>query len=125
MTEETSNGFAITPEGKYVFLVAEVPKKVPLRKGAKYQIKFLTREIDDKRENSWTGKHFQTFFSWDIKPLLIAMGFEEDEKTKKIRWDLADLKEKKVDAKIIHEPDRDDPDKSWAKMRNITEHIPF
>jgi len=126
--ERTSNGFVKFPKGKYIFKCRERPEKFKAGKsGHRYNIKFLVRDIDDDRKDTWTKKYSQNFFSWDIKPLLLAMGFEKDE-TGHVDWELDDLIGKVVEAEIDHLPSEGknaDPDKLWARMVNISEFIPF
>lgn len=123
MTEETS-GYQLFPEGKYVLKVSARPEKFKAGQNAhRYLFKFFGKVADSETENL-TLRYSQNFFSWDIEPLLIAMGFKRNEQGK-IKWELEDVVGKIVQAEISHEPDRNDSSKKWARMKNITEYIPF
>lgn len=127
MSERTSDGFVKFPKGKYRFKVAQRPEKFKAGNAHRYNIKFFVKDIDADKNDDWTEKYSQNFFSWTIKPLLLAMGFSKDEEGH-VDWELNDLIDKEVEAEIDHLPAQGknaDPDKLWSTMVNISESIPF
>lgn len=127
MSERTSDGFVKFPKGKYRFKAIARPEKFKCGSAYRYNIKFHVKDINADKKDDWTEKYTQNFFSWTIKPLLLAMGFDEDEEGH-IDWELDDIIDKEVEATIDHLPasgKNADPNKLWATMVNISESIPF
>ena len=119
-TERTdTRGFELFPTGRYKFQVASVPLKKKSDKGAiYYEFAFETPV------NNTLKKYTERFMVWKAGELLKALGAQEVEPNV-FDWDKEQVVGKMVEADIIHEPDQKDPNKKWARMKNIVEALPF
>lgn len=118
-TTDTS-GYALFPKGHYKFVVTEEPQKYKTSNG-KIGYIFEFETINERGEK----KIFkERFIIWLIGDLLRALKCQEVQKDK-FDWDTVEVVGREIEADIAHEPDAKDPTKKWARMRNITEAMPF
>ena len=110
------------PEGAYTFTVSEVPTKRKHNSGTDKEfvaVGFFFR-VEDRAGNVY--KHRESLIPWNpvYQDILIALGGELDEKgNAHLSTMEEDLVGKSFGAEIVHEPDRDDPQKTWARITNI------
>ena len=109
------------PEGRFEFMIKEEPEKRRHNSGTEREfisVKFTFRTRDSMGE---IRTHIESIVPWDEKyrNLLLALGGEEDEKGEVHLNEMVDIVGQTFDAEIIHEPDRDDSSKSWARIANI------
>jgi hypothetical protein len=124
------------PEGRYRFIVAESPiqRRQPSSSGRDFiKVIFIFRvEMPDGRFR----KHTEHIVPWDMKygDLLMALGGVRDPNGDAHMGDVDedDLVGKDFYAEIVHQPDRNDPTKTYAKLANIeipgegeTEELPI
>lgn len=114
-----TTGFQLTPEGKHKFQVLEVPlKKKGASGGIYYEFAFGVTIGNRVR------KHIERFMVWKAGELIKALGGTEVEPNV-FEWDKEATVGKFVEATIVHEPDKNDLNKKWARMQNISEPLPF
>lgn len=121
MPETTDTNPNIFPEGKRRFTVAGVPKKKKTDKGhTYYEWQFecnMDGELRDLKLFFWPS---------EMKELLLAVGGKEDpEKKGHITWEKEEVNGKSIEATIVHIPQKKDPTKMDAKMKEIAEGLPF
>lgn len=110
------------PEGAYVFTVSEAPTKKKHNSGMENEfvtIAFLFR-VEDSSGNTY--KHRESLIPWIpvYQDILIALGGELDDKGNAHLGDSEEaLVGRSFGAEIIHEPDRDDSTKTWARIANV------
>ena len=108
------------PEGKYTFTISKEPEK---RKhhGASGEFVSVTFFFKADYNGDYAGDHRESLLPWEQRygDLLLAIGGEKDDKGQIHLSDQVDIVGKKFKAEIKHEPDKDDPSKSWARIRNI------
>jgi hypothetical protein len=125
MPERTdTRSFQLTPVGNYKFVCSKVPVK-KLTNGDR-QFAFYEFEFEFQAPDGSIKTHSERFMTWLVGPLLKAFGFKEKETEPGVfEWEKADCVGKKVDAKIIHEPDKKDKTKMRSRMVDIIEGLPF
>lgn len=116
--EDYVGGFKILPTGKYLFQILEVPvaKRYDSSKGKPVlTFKFELRAIMPDGE---TEKFKTSMPSWEASRLWQHLGFKKNQQGE---WDFdeKELVGKKFDGEIVHEPDRNNPKRIWAKITNI------
>ena len=118
MTELPSFKPRRLPEGRYKFTIAKEPEKRRHNAGTEREFVAVTFFF---RVNGDSRTHQESIVPWDDKyrDLLLAIGGEEDEKGEVHLSDMVDIVGKSFEADIVHEPDKDDPQKSWARIANI------
>ena len=109
------------PEGHYRFKVMAEPEKTKRtsKDGNDFiSVKFSFKLMDGLGNIRY---HKESLVPWsDIyRDLLLAFGAKPDKKGTVHLGDEADIVGKEFDADIIHEPDKDDPKKSWSRIANI------
>ena len=110
------------PEGAYTFIVSEAPTKRKHNSGTDKEfvaVAFFFR-VEDGSGNAY--KHRESLVPWNpvYQDLLIALGGELDDKGNAHLGDMEeDLVGRSFGAEIIHEPDKEDRTKSWARIANI------
>lgn len=110
------------PEGHYLFKVMEEPelrKKTSPATGNEFVTVAFRFKITDENGNS--RYHRESFVPWDerYRDLLIAFGATEDKDGKVHLSEQPSYVGKTLEADIIHEPDKDDPIKSWSRIARI------
>ncbi len=109
------------PEGTYVFTLKEEPEKRRMqgRAGEFISVKF-TFKVSGKGIGNGR-QHIESMVPWDEKygRLLEALGGERGDDGRVHLSESDDLIGKSFTADIFHEPDKDDPDKTWARITNI------
>ena len=113
MERTNTGGFALFPEGTYLFTVTQAPEKFRTETGKiRYVWRFNTT-IEGRPK-----AYRESFMAWMLKPLLKALECQEvvsDE----FEWEPDEQVGKIVWGTIVHEPDRKNPDKKWARMTDI------
>ena len=110
------------PEGHYRFKVMIEPEKIK-KTSPKTGNEFVTVKFSFKLtdEDGDVRYHKESLVPWNpgYRDLLLAFGAKPDKKGNVHLGDEAEIVGKEFDAKIIHEPDKDDPRKSWSRIANI------
>ena len=108
------------PEGRYTFKVSKEPEKVR-KHGAQGDFISVTFFFKVQSPNGDVRDHRESILPWDdrYRDLLLALGGEEDETGNVHLNEMIDIVGKKLEARIKHEPDRDNPEKSWARIADI------
>ena len=108
------------PEGEYIFTISKEPEKRK-HQGAQGDFVSVTFffKVDDG--SGVPREHKESLLPWEERygTLLLALGGERDEKGQVHLSDMMDIIGKKFKAEIKHEPDRDDPSKTWARISSI------
>lgn len=108
------------PEGEYIFTISKEPEKK--WKGIEPN-KFIAITFYFKAEapNGSIRNHVESILPWDDKyrDLLLAVGGEEDDAGEIHLSEMFDVIGKVFKARIVHEQDKDDPSKSWARISGI------
>ena len=110
------------PEGAYTFTVSEAPTKKRHNSGMENEfatVVFLFR-VDDNVGNTY--KHRESLIPWNpvYQDILVALGGELDDKGNAHLGDSEEaLVGRSFGAEIVHEPDKDNPEKTWARIANI------
>jgi len=107
-------------EGRYTFTLSKEPEKRRKtgREGKEFiAVTFFFRAEDD---NGNMRYHTESLVPWDdrYRSVLLALGGKPDEKDD-VHLDDVDVIGQSFEANIIHEPDKDDPMKKWARIANI------
>jgi len=107
------------PEGQYRFRVVDEPTKRRHtgQSGEFVSVNFIFKASDDNGNNYQIK---ESFLPWEDRypDLLLAFGAKKDEAGKVHLGDIS-FSGKVILAEIKHEPDKNDPTKSWARMRSI------
>lgn len=108
------------PEGEYVFTISKEPEKI-WRGMEPNRFISVTFYFNAEAPNGSTKNHTESILPFDDKyrDLLLAIGGEEDEAGEIHLSEMFDIIGKKFKARIIHEQDKDDPQKSWARITDI------
>ena len=109
------------PEGHYRFKVMAEPERMKRTgSGGKdfISIKFSFKLMDELGNIRY---HKESLVPWipGYRDLLLAFGAKPDEKGNVHLSDEANVVGKEFDAEIIHEPDKNDPQKTWSRIANI------
>lgn len=106
------------PEGKYTFTVKGQPELHRRQGQREFVSPTYTFEAVDEAGNTY--RHKESFVPWEerYRDLLLVMGGTPDEKGRVHGSDL-DPDGKSFRATIVHEPDKKDSEKSWARIRDI------
>jgi len=109
------------PEGHYKFKVMAEPKKTKRTSSGGndfVSVKFSFKLMDELGNIRY---HKESLVPWNpgYRDLLLAFGAKPDKKGNVHLGDEAGVVGKEFDAEIIHEPDKDDPKKSWSRIANI------
>ena len=121
MRETTDTAkFEMMPEGHYIFTISKVPEKLKSQATQKIYYKFEFETVVQGK----IKKHIEVFMPWLASELLKALGATEIEPNK-FEWDREAVMGKEIEADLVHELDRKDPNKKWPKLKNITERVPF
>ena len=109
------------PEGHYRFKVMAEPEKTKRtsKDGNDFiSIKFSFKLMDEDGNVRYLK---ESLVPWNpcYRDLLLAFGAKPDKKGNVHLGDEAKVVGKEFDAEIIHEPDKDDPNKSWSRIANI------
>ena len=110
------------PEGAYTFTISEVPEKRWHNKDSEKEFVTITFFFRLEDTQGDTHKHRESLVPWSpvYQDILIALGGELDDKGNAHLGDTEeDLVGRSFTAEIFHEPDKDDPRKSWARITNI------
>jgi len=106
-------------EGRYTFTLSKEPEKRRKTGGVKdfIAVTFFFRAED---ENGNVRFHTESLVPWDdrYRDVLLALGGKPDEKDE-VHLDDVDVIGQSFEASIIHEPDKNDPTKKWARIANI------
>jgi len=109
------------PEGKYTFTISKEPEKRkhhgPINDFVSILFSF---KVDDGRGS--VREHRESLLPWEGRygELLLALGGKKDDKGQVHLSETVDIIGKRFKAEIKHEPDKDDPDKTWARIVNIS-----
>ena len=108
------------PEGHYHFIISEEPQKDSRRRD---DGKVTTTVKMSFRVEVRSGfrRHRESIGVWEdrYRDLLFAIGATEDENGDPHLSQTTDVVGRNFDADIIHEPDKNDPTKFWARIANI------
>lgn len=108
------------PEGRYRFTVSKEPEK---KWRGMEPDRFISVTFFFKAEtpDGNARNHTESILPWDDKyrDILLAIGGEEDSSGEVHLSEAIDIIGKQFIARIKHEPDKDDPEKSWARISNI------
>ncbi len=109
------------PEGPYRFKVMAEPEKTKRKSSGGndfVSIKFSFKLMDELGNIRYLK---ESLVPWNpcYRDLLLAFGAKPDKKGNVHLGDEANIVGKEFDAEIIHEPDKDDPNKSWSRIANI------
>ncbi|TES92932.1 MAG: hypothetical protein E3J87_03460 [Candidatus Cloacimonadota bacterium] len=109
------------PEGHYRFKVMAEPEKTKRTSSGGndfVSIKFSFKLMDELGNIRY---HKESLVPWNpcYRDLLLAFGAKPDKKGNVHLGDEVSVVGKEFDAEIIHEPDKDDPKKSWSRIANI------
>jgi len=109
------------PEGHYRFKVMAEPEKTKRTSSGGndfVSIKFSFKLMDELGNIRY---HKESLVPWNpcYRDLLLAFGAKPDKKGNVHLGDSAEIIGLEFDAEIIHEPDKDDPKKSWSRIANI------
>lgn len=109
------------PEGEYIFTVSKEPEKRKRhnKKGEEFIAIDFFFKIDDGSGSA--RQHRESMVPWEERygDLLLALGGKPDSKGQVHFSDMPDPVGKKFTAEILHEPDKEDATKSWARLANI------
>ena len=110
------------PEGHYRFKVMAEPekkKKTSPVSGNDFITILFSFKITDEDGN--VRYHKESLVPWtdNYRDLLLAFGAKPDKKGNVHLGDETEIVGKEFEADIIHEPDKDDPRKSWSRIANI------
>jgi len=123
------------PEGQYQFKVIEEPelrKKTSASTGDDFTTVKFSFELTDGEGN--IRYHKESFVPWDYRytDLLLAFGATRKKDGKVHLSEQKSVVGKTFEAEIIHEPDKNDSSKMWARVAKIKveteeedEDIPF
>lgn len=112
-----TNNSSLFPLGNYRFTICEVPVKKKNESGKVFYKFEFTVALPDGIE-----KYSETFMSWNCRELLRAIGAKETSPNV-FEWDREAVIGKEIQAEIVHEADK--KGKLWARLKNITEPLPF
>ena len=109
------------PEGHYRFKVMAEPEKTKRTSSGGndfVSIKFSFKLMDELGNIRY---HKESLVPWNpcYRDLLLAFGAKPDKKGNVHLGDEAKVVGKEFDAEIIHEPDKNNPQKSWSRIANI------
>jgi len=108
------------PEGEYAFTVSKETEK---RKHQGSQGDFVSVTFFFKVDDGSGAfrEHKESLLPWEerYRDLLLALGGERDDKGQVHLSETVDIVGKRFKAEIKHIPDKDDPDKTWARIANI------
>jgi hypothetical protein len=125
MPERTSTKrFDSLEPGGYHFTVSAIPEKRRTKDGKKIFYVFKFETVIENRIRT----HTQWFFPWAMNDLLKV--FATQGKATKVgedeyEWDRETVVGAEFDAEVYMETDRNDANKSWSRLRNIGEPLPF
>jgi len=112
------------PEGTYEFTLKQEPiKRRPSSEADFVVVKFVFK-VTGKGINS-ARQHMESLLPWDVKygQLLLALGAKRSEDGRVHLSESVNIIGKSFTADIVHEPDKEDPRKKWARISNI--RIPY
>lgn len=123
MPRSEGKRFKPLAEGEHLLQIFEIGDEVKTKKSHYRVWEFIARE------NEETFKVMQNLFPWDEVPLLVALGYDEDEKGG-VDWEIEDVKNKLVRAHIYHD---EYEGKTYAKVKEFIpakdddemEEVPF
>ena len=109
------------PEGHYRFKVVAEPekRKKTSANGNEFTTVLFSFKLIDEFENTRYLK--ESFVPWDnrYRDLLLAFGAKADKDGKVHLDDELTVIGKIFEAQVIHEPDKQDPTKSWSRIAHI------
>ncbi len=107
-------------EGRYEFMISKEPDK-NWRGSEPNRFISVTFYFKAEAPNGAVKNHTESLLPFDEKyrDLLLAIGGIEDEAGNVHLGDMFDIVGKKFFARIKHEPDKNDPSKSWARITEI------
>ena len=112
------------PEGEYRFIIIDYEKKKHPRAdgGVSVTVKF-TFKVESPGGGS--RRHIESIACWEDRygDLLMAIGGVKDEKGIAHLSETNEVIGSSFKAAIIHEPDKDDPTKTWARVNDI--RVPY
>lgn len=120
------------PEGTYTFTLKEEPEKRRKqgKSGEFVAVKFTFKVSGDGVSSG--KQHVESMLPWEERygQLLEALGGERGDDGRVHLSESVNIVGKSFKADIAHEPDRDDPNKSWARITKIQlddldDDIPF
>jgi len=108
------------PEGQYTFIISGEPE---LRKFTGTNKDFVTVKFFFRVEDA-TGNvrnHMESFLPWEprYKDILLAIGGTEDDQGAVHLHETGEIIGKRFTAEIIHEEDKKDSSKTWARIANV------
>lgn len=108
------------PEGRYTFKIDKEPER-RRHQGEQGEFISITFSFKAQSPNGDVRNHMESILPWEdrYRDILLALGGEEDEAGNVHLSDMFDIVGKKFDARIKHEPDRNDKSKSWARITDI------
>lgn len=114
MTEKTNTAGGRLPEGHYQFTVTKTPEKFRTATGKIRYVWHFETLIGTELKS-----HRESFMVWMMGDLLRALKCKEEKKNE-FEWELEEQVGKIIFADIVYEPDKNDPNKTWARMANIS-----
>jgi len=107
-------------EGQYTFTISKEPEQ---RKHSGAKQDFVSVTFFFRAEDSYgnTKSHVESLLPWEprYKDVLLAIGGVEDEQGEVHLHETEDIVGKSFTAEIVHEEDKKDSSKTWARIANI------
>jgi len=107
-------------EGQYTFTISKEPEQ---RKHSGAKQDFVSVTFFFRAEDSYgnTKSHVESLLPWEprYKDVLLAIGGVEDEQGEVHLHETEDIVGKSFTAEIVHEEDKRDSSKTWARIVNI------
>lgn len=108
-------------EGCYTFTLNKEPekrRKTSGESGKEFIVVTFYFRVEDK--DGYVKFHTESLVPWDerYRDILLALGGKPDEKDD-VHLDDVDVIGQSFEADIVHEPDKGDPAKKWARIANI------
>ena len=109
------------PEGHYKFQVIAEPEKRKKTSSGGNEFTTILFSFKLTDEDGGVRYHKESLIPWNpvYRDLLLAFGAKPDKKGNVHLGDEITVVGQIFEAEIIHEPDKDDPRKSWSRIANI------
>ena len=109
--------YEMLPEGHYQFTIIAKPEKFKAGKThyRRWQFAYITDDNQVKKTSF-------IIFPWESEELLLAVGGIKQQDGS-VEWDDEKVEQRRIDTDVVHE--EDNKGKTRAKLRNVTETMPF
>ena len=107
-------------EGQYTFTISKEPEQRK-HSGAKQDFISVTFFFRAEDSNGNVRGHIESLLPWEskYKDVLLAIGGMENEQGEVHLHETEDIVGKSFTAEIVHEEDKKDSSKTWARIANI------